>query len=168
MAPVTVQVQDANGNLETTATNAITLALAANPGGSTLGGTLTVNAINGVATFSDLTLNQLGNGYTLSASAPGLTGATSTAFNIIAGRAGTIGLPGATEHHRRRHHHHSGGDRAGAGCERQPGLHGDQYHYPGARGESGRRHAGRHIDSECRERRGHLQQSDAESSRHRL
>ena len=29
----------------------ITLALGANPGGSTLGGTLTVNAVNGVATF---------------------------------------------------------------------------------------------------------------------
>ena len=79
---VTVQVQDAFGNPEPTAVNAITLALAANPGGSTLGGTLTVNAVNGVATFSTLTLNKVGIGYTLSASSPTLTGATSTAFNI--------------------------------------------------------------------------------------
>ena len=49
-------VQDANGNLVTTATTSITLALAANPGAATLGGTLTVNAVNGVATFSTLTL----------------------------------------------------------------------------------------------------------------
>ena len=79
---MTVQVLDAYGNLVTNATNPITMALATNPGGSILGGTVTVNAVNGVATFSTLWLNKVGTGYTLSAWAIGLTFATSTAFNI--------------------------------------------------------------------------------------
>jgi hypothetical protein len=41
-----------------------------------------VNAIGGVATFSDLTLNKPAAGYTLTASSPGLTGATSGTFSI--------------------------------------------------------------------------------------
>ena len=87
---VTLQVQDSNGNLLPSASNAITLALATNPGGSTLGGTVTVYAVNGVATFSTLLLNKVGTGYTLSASAVGLTGATSTAFNITPGPAAQL------------------------------------------------------------------------------
>ena len=79
---VTVLVQDANANTVATATNAITLALAANPGGSALGGTVTVNAVNGVATFNTLTVNNVGTGYTLGATAAGMTGATSSAFSI--------------------------------------------------------------------------------------
>jgi hypothetical protein len=55
------------------------------PGGSTLGGTVTQNTVNGVATFSNLTLNKTGTGYTLTASSPGLTSATSSAFNILPG-----------------------------------------------------------------------------------
>ena len=62
--------------------NAITLALGANTGGATLGGTLTVNAVNGVATFSDLTLDKTGVGYTLTAAATSLSGDVSAAFNI--------------------------------------------------------------------------------------
>ena len=63
----------------------MTIAIGANPGGATLGGTLTVNASNGVATFPDLTLDQVGTGYTLTAASTGLIGATSTAFNIGVG-----------------------------------------------------------------------------------
>ncbi len=69
---VTVQVLDAAGHDLLTATTAVTLAIGANPGGATLGGTLTVNAVNGVATFPDLTLDQPGIGYTLTAASPGL------------------------------------------------------------------------------------------------
>ena len=53
-----------------------------NPGGATLGGTLTVTAQNGSASFSDLTLDQPGTGYTLSLSSSGLTGATTSAFDV--------------------------------------------------------------------------------------
>jgi len=59
----------------------ISIALGNNPSGATLGGTTTVSAANGVATFRYLTLNKPGNGYTLAASSPGLTSATSNAFN---------------------------------------------------------------------------------------
>ncbi len=79
---VEVEVQDASGNLITTATDSITIGIGNNPSGGTLSGTTPVNAVNGVATFPDLSIDKAGTGYTLSASASGLTGATSTAFNI--------------------------------------------------------------------------------------
>src|SRR5216117_3244304 len=79
---VQVAVQDAQGNTVTTATTSITVAIGTNPASGTLSGTTIVAAVNGVATFSTLSLNTAGSGYTLTASATGLTGATSTAFNI--------------------------------------------------------------------------------------
>jgi hypothetical protein len=87
---VTVQVQDASGNVVTGSTASITIAIGTNPGGSTLGGTATVNAVNGVATFSNLSLNKVGTGYTLTAASTGLTGATSGTFNITAGTASKL------------------------------------------------------------------------------
>ncbi|MGE0711503.1 MAG: IPT/TIG domain-containing protein [Planctomycetota bacterium] len=83
---IVVQVQDAIGNV-VSGSNTITLSLANNPGGSTLGGTLSLNAVAGVATFSAVNLNKTGTGYTLSASSAGLTAATSNAFNITPGAA---------------------------------------------------------------------------------
>lgn len=88
IAPViTVAEQDGAGNTVPSAQDSIVIALGANPAGGTLGGTLRVKAVNGVATFSTLSLNKAGAGYTLVASAPGtsLTGATSTSFAVTAG-----------------------------------------------------------------------------------
>ncbi len=80
---VTVRELDAYGNLETADNSAkVTLALGANPAAGTLSGTTTMTVSGGVATFSDLSINQVGNGYTLTASSVSLTGATSAAFNI--------------------------------------------------------------------------------------
>jgi hypothetical protein len=59
----------------------VTIALGNNPGNATLGGTTTVNAVNGVATFNNLTLNEPDNGYTLTASSSGLTSSTSNSFD---------------------------------------------------------------------------------------
>jgi hypothetical protein len=84
---VQVEVQDDAGNRVTTATNAITVAIGSNPGGSTLAGTLTRNAVNGVATFNDLRLDKVGVGYTLTAGATGLSGAASNPFDIVPGAA---------------------------------------------------------------------------------
>jgi hypothetical protein len=81
--PVVVEVRTATNALATGFNGPVIIALGANPGSATLGGTLTVNAVNGVATFSDLSLNVAANGYTLVASASGLTGATSAAFDIV-------------------------------------------------------------------------------------
>ena len=69
---LTVQAEDSSGNLDTSFNGTVTVALANNPGGATLGGTLTVTASGGVATFSGLTLNKAASGYTLVASSSGL------------------------------------------------------------------------------------------------
>ncbi len=87
---VTVQVLDAANNPAPGASNAITLAIGTNAGSGTLSGTKTVNASGGVATFSDLSIDKVGTGYTLTASATGLTGVTSNGFNITTGDAASI------------------------------------------------------------------------------
>lgn len=82
MPPFTVEIRDVNGNVVTTATDTVTIALASNPGPATLSGTLSVAAVNGVATFNNVTLSKSGSGYTLTATTPtGLIPATSPAFN---------------------------------------------------------------------------------------
>lgn len=87
---VQVAVTDVGGNTVTTATTSITVRLGNNPGGGTLSGTTVISAVNGVATFPGLSLNRTGTGYTLAASATGLTASTSTAFNVVAGAANRL------------------------------------------------------------------------------
>jgi hypothetical protein len=82
---VKVTARDAVGNTVSTFTGNVTVAIGNNPGTGSLSGTKTVAAVAGVATFSDLSINRNGTGYTLTASAAGLTGATSSAFNILVG-----------------------------------------------------------------------------------
>jgi hypothetical protein len=79
---VQVAIEDANGNVVTSATNAVTLAFGRNPGEARLGGTLTVSAVNGIATFPDLTINQIANNYSLNATSGNLLPVTSNLFNI--------------------------------------------------------------------------------------
>jgi hypothetical protein len=81
LGAVTVDVEDANGNVLTTDNSNVTLAIATGPAGATLGGTVTVAAVNGAATFNDLTLGAAG-AYTLTASDAALTPATSNAITI--------------------------------------------------------------------------------------
>jgi hypothetical protein len=81
----TVKAEDSQGNAATSFTGSVVIALANNPGGSTLGGTLTVSAVNGVAVFSDLTLNNIGSDYTLQATSNGLASATTAAINVQIG-----------------------------------------------------------------------------------
>ena len=80
--PIQLAVQDAAGNTVPGATNAVTLALGENPSGATLLGTTTVQAVNGIATFDDLVVDRPGSGYTLVATAAGLTSVTSAAFAV--------------------------------------------------------------------------------------
>ena len=79
---VTVKIFDQYGNIVSNSTTSVTMAIGNNPSGGTLSGTLTVNAVNGTATFSTLSINKPGNGYTLTATATGLTGITSSSFDI--------------------------------------------------------------------------------------
>jgi hypothetical protein len=80
---IEVTVQDASGNTVSDSSAPITLSFGANPGAGTLFGTLTQNAVEGVATFSSVTINNPAPGYTLVASSPGLMSATSTPFDIL-------------------------------------------------------------------------------------
>ena len=76
---------DAFGNRNTSYTGQVTIAIGHNGGllaPGTLSGTKTVTVVNGVATFSDLSIDQLGNGYTLVVSGPTVTGSESAPFNI--------------------------------------------------------------------------------------
>ncbi|OIR07181.1 hypothetical protein GALL_107700 [mine drainage metagenome] len=82
---VTVAIQDNNGNTVTTNTSTVTLAIGNNPGGGSLSGTVSVAAVAGVASFSTLAIDKAGTGYTLAASDGALAGASSSAFNILAG-----------------------------------------------------------------------------------
>jgi len=89
-----VTAEDAQGNIATAFTGEVTVAIGSNPGGGTLSGTSTVAAVNGVATFSTVSIDRVGSGYTLTAGATGLTGATSTAFDITPGVATLLTFTG--------------------------------------------------------------------------
>jgi hypothetical protein len=89
MAPVRVAVVDINGNTITAFTGAVELTItpSTNPGGAMLGGTTTVNAVEGVATFSDLSITKAGSGYRLDAVTDGFPAFTSGPFAIRPGIA---------------------------------------------------------------------------------
>lgn len=80
---VQVAIRDASGSVVTSATDAVTVMIGTNPAAGTLSGTTTVNAVAGVASFTDLTIDQAGTGYTLVANSGSLTSATSAAFDIL-------------------------------------------------------------------------------------
>ena len=91
---VAVEVRDQFGNAVTNAVNDVTLAIGINPGGSgTLSGTTTATAVGGVATFGDLSIAQEGVGYTLAASATGLSGVQSRPFDITTSTVVAITQP---------------------------------------------------------------------------
>ena len=83
---VTVTAENASGSPVNNFFGTVTVALANNPGGATLGGTLTVTAADGVASFPILRLNRADTGYTLSFTGSGLTGTTTDAFTVDAPR----------------------------------------------------------------------------------
>jgi hypothetical protein len=89
---VTVAVEDSLGNTVSSFTGPVSVALASNPGGATLGGTTTVNAAAGVATFRNLTLDKSGAGYTLTAAAAGLPAVTTALFAVGGVTATQLGV----------------------------------------------------------------------------
>ncbi len=82
ISSIRVAVQDNNGSRVATATNPVSLSIAPNPEGAVLLGTVTQNAVDGLATFDDLLIERSGRDYTLMATAPGLRSDTSRAFVI--------------------------------------------------------------------------------------
>jgi hypothetical protein len=77
---VVVQVLDISGNLMTGSTAAITIA--SNPSG--VGGTVTVNASGGIATFNNLVFGVAGS-FILTASSPGMFSGAGSAIQVAAG-----------------------------------------------------------------------------------
>jgi hypothetical protein len=85
MSPAfTVAVQSADGESFAVSGAAVTVAIESGPAGGTLAGIITVNTdADGVATFPGVSIDQAGVGYTLSATSPGLTPATSESFAVV-------------------------------------------------------------------------------------
>src|SRR5919197_67910 len=87
---VRVSAMDSAGRVDTTFQGAVTVTLGEHPAGATLRGTRTVNAVRGVASFTDLSINRADTGYTLVATATGVRGATSAAFDVGPAAAGRL------------------------------------------------------------------------------
>ncbi len=88
---VAVTARDAHGNRATDFAAAVTVSIGSNPSGGVLSGTRSVPAVAGVASFADLIIDRTGNGYRLTAAAAGLSGGSSSAFNIITGSIVLVG-----------------------------------------------------------------------------
>ena len=87
---IVVRAIDAVGATATAFTGTVALGLAANPSATTPAGTLSVAAVAGVATFSDVRVNVVGAGYTLAATSAALAPDTTVAFTVAAGPAGSL------------------------------------------------------------------------------
>jgi alpha-tubulin suppressor-like RCC1 family protein len=77
-----VEARDAHGNRAAAFAGSVLMSLTTNPGAATLGGGVTADAVAGVATFSTLTLDRPASGYVLTASASGLTPASTSPFRV--------------------------------------------------------------------------------------
>ncbi|HSZ57520.1 MAG TPA: choice-of-anchor tandem repeat GloVer-containing protein [Tepidisphaeraceae bacterium] len=76
-----VYVEDQNGNLITADQSSVTLSDASGPAGATLSGTVSVQAVNGVATFNNVLVSAAGT-YSLQATDGSLSPATSSGFTV--------------------------------------------------------------------------------------
>jgi len=78
---IQVGIQNAAGVTVGSATAPVTLSIASGPSGAILSGTLTRNAVNGIATFNDVSIDKPG-GFTLTATSGNLAAGTSAAFTV--------------------------------------------------------------------------------------
>ncbi len=92
---VQVQIQDTLGNVDTSFTASVTIAIGTNPVGGRLSGTTSVAPVNGVALFGDLALDKAGTG----------SGPRQSRDGLHVGRVG-VGGNGRDQHLVRRHRSH--------------------------------------------------------------
>lgn len=78
-----VRAEDNEGNLAVNFNGVVILYLANNPAGGALQGSLLTNAVNGVATFSGVSINKAGENYQLAAIATSLDPAVGGFFNVL-------------------------------------------------------------------------------------
>lgn len=89
-----IEIRDAAGNVVTTSTASVTVAIAS--GGGTLGGTTAVNAVGGVATFAGLSISGTPGDRTLTFSSTGLPSVTSASLTMTPRPAPVISLDSAS------------------------------------------------------------------------
>ena len=78
---IQVAIQNAAGVTNGSAAGSITLSIATGPSGAIISGTLTRSAVNGIATFNDISIDKTG-GFTLAANSGALAAGTSAAFTV--------------------------------------------------------------------------------------
>lgn len=88
-----VEIRDAASNLVTSSNAAVTVAIAS--GGGTLGGMVTVSAVNGVVTFNGLSISGTAGDRTLTFTSTGLAPAVSQAFTMMLPAVPIIGVDNA-------------------------------------------------------------------------
>ncbi len=97
---VSVELRDQVGSLLPRDGVPVTVRIRSNPSGGTLSGVTTVDSVQGVCTFPGLSIDAMGDGYSLQAEQTTFT-ATSAAFNIlpppVAGLAFTVQPPAETD-----------------------------------------------------------------------
>jgi hypothetical protein len=87
LADIVVELRYANNNVDLTNNSNVTIMVNTNPSSPNLMGTTTVQAVNGIATFDDLSIQEAGSNYTLTISSGVLTTDTTNSFDIVAGAA---------------------------------------------------------------------------------
>ncbi|HKS05849.1 MAG TPA: hypothetical protein VJR92_06015 [Gemmatimonadaceae bacterium] len=80
--PIQVALLDGNGDVFPEAFAIIQISIGTNPGGATLSGLALAATVDGVATFTNLKLSEVGAGYTLVATATNLPTGTSNPFDV--------------------------------------------------------------------------------------
>jgi hypothetical protein len=81
--PVVVNVENSDGKVDWNYNGWVTLSYAVNPDGAAAPAGNVVQAVHGVATFSQLTFGSVGFGFELAASIPGATSQPSQPFDIV-------------------------------------------------------------------------------------
>ena len=87
-----VTAENANGTVNTSFNGSVSLNVYGGLYGGTLGGITSVNAVNGVATFSGLTITEAGNYLQIYASATGEPGVYTNSFNVTAAAASQLAV----------------------------------------------------------------------------
>jgi alpha-tubulin suppressor-like RCC1 family protein len=82
ISPFSVEVQDAVGNRVPNASNTVSIVLGANPSAAELSGGVSVQPVDGKATFNDVRIDKAGAGLAIVAQSPGLASATSQNFSV--------------------------------------------------------------------------------------
>ena len=90
-------IEDAYGNVVTSSSSTVKVALSSNPAGAKLGGTTSEKATAGLAVFSGLTISKAGSGYTLALSSTGLTGAVTSPITVSSSVGSAAAVAGPTQ-----------------------------------------------------------------------